>query len=128
MTKDQFSFFIDLAGNELHPKKHSILNLSPVTKLAIYLDYIRTNGFHRTIGKSCWAQVDQKTATYTINKVAKIFALKVGEVLWVEMEKLLLRLNRDFSTVREAAYGDGGRGDGSQSAQLHGIPQSLWGY
>ena len=74
-TKDGFKYLLDLVLQDLMQSEvRSRASLTPVLKLAIFLDFLRTNTFHRVIGTQHHNRVSQGTATVVINQVSKIIA------------------------------------------------------
>ena len=54
--------------------------LSSLEKFTIYLQYCRTNSFHRDVGTQFHVRVSQSTATRVVNKVAGVIGRAVNEV------------------------------------------------
>ena len=46
----------------------------PIHRLAIFLQYLRTNGFHKSVGTQFFIKVDQSVVTRTVNSVSRIVA------------------------------------------------------
>ena len=49
-------------------------NLLPIHKLAIFLQYLRTNGFHKSVAAVFFTRVSQALVTITINSVSRVVA------------------------------------------------------
>ena len=70
--------------------------LSGMEKFTIFLQFCRSNAFHRDVGTAHHVRVCQGTATKVINKVAKVLASAVPEVSCYEVYSLLFRLEIGF--------------------------------
>lgn len=83
MNQDTFRQVLLLVGEDLdchHPNNPTALR--PPQKLAIFLDFARTNGFHRSVSKASFNQICQAQATKVINYVARTIAALHAQVFF----------------------------------------------
>jgi len=82
MSKSSFQFVLSLIENKLIGESSSTknYNLLPSQKLAIFLDYLRSNSFHRCVGSQKHNHVGQGTTTNVINQVAGVVSEMISEV------------------------------------------------
>jgi hypothetical protein len=80
-SKDGFRQVLDLVLPDLTSSRHkNPSHLTPVQKLCIFLDFLRTNSFHRTVGTQHHVRVHQSKACRIINYVAECLARHVPMV------------------------------------------------
>ena len=69
-------------------EKNNPVFLTPIQKICIFLDFLRTNSFHRSVGTQFHNRVTQSTCCKTVNSVARIFAnLQSDFVQWPTAEE-----------------------------------------
>ena len=81
MNREHFLVLLDLVGPELEMKRDSVLNLNVITKLCIFLSFLRGNAPHRVCGTTNFAEVHESTVTRTVNHCAEILAKMSPRVL-----------------------------------------------
>ena len=68
-------FLVDLAAPVLaSSERNNVVFLTPIQKICIFLDFVRTNSFHRTIGTQSHNRISQSTCCKVVNAVSQIFA------------------------------------------------------
>ena len=84
MSQDTFRQVLILVGEELDcHRPENPTALRPPQKLAIFLDFARTNGYHRSVSRASFNQICQAQATRVINYVARAIAALHVQVLLV---------------------------------------------
>ena len=80
-SKDGFVFILDLILPKIRlSERKNPAYLTPLAKLCIFLDFLRTNSFQRVIGTQHHNQVSQSTSCKVINNIAHILAEMHEEV------------------------------------------------
>lgn len=79
-SKDGFKFILDKILPALESSEKNRDYLTPVQKLAIFLDFLRTNSFQRVVGTQRHNEVSQSRACVVINALASIIARLREEV------------------------------------------------
>ena len=75
MSQDAFRHVLHLVGAKLDThREDNPTSLRPPQKLAIFLDFARTNSFHRSVSTAQFNRVCQPEATKMINFVARAIA------------------------------------------------------
>ena len=74
LSKDHFLVLLEMVEPKLTPKRPNVLNLNPITKLAVFIDFLRTNNFHRTCSSALWANMSETQANLVVNQCARAFA------------------------------------------------------
>ena len=75
MTKDTFRHVLALVASDLECHRENMpAALRPPQKLAIFLDFARTNGYHRSVSTAEFNRISQPHATKIINHVAHSIA------------------------------------------------------
>ena len=75
MTKDTFRHVLALVASDLECHRENMpAALRPPQKLAIFLDFARTNGYHRSVSTAEFNRISQSHATRIINHVARSIA------------------------------------------------------
>ena len=80
-SKNAFKFILDKILHELQGSARNRDYLTPVQKLAVFLDFLRTNSFQRVIGTQMHNQISQSRSCVIINSVAATIARLRGEVI-----------------------------------------------
>ena len=80
-SKDSFRFILDIALPKMEMSgRNNVVFLTPVQRMCIFLDFLRTNAFQRVIGTQTHNQVHQSTACRVVNELAHIFGNMMDEV------------------------------------------------
>jgi hypothetical protein len=81
MSKEGFRRILDMIQGPLAGERDdNPVDLLPIHKLAIFLQFLRTNSFHKSVGSQHHIRVVKSAACVHINNVAKIIAGLVPEV------------------------------------------------
>ena len=88
-SKNGVKFLVDLAAPVLaSSERNNVVFLTPIQKICIFLDFLRTNSFHRTIGTQSHNRISQSTCCKVVNAVSQIFAnLQPEFVKWPTVEE-----------------------------------------
>ena len=102
LTKEFFKELLDLLIPQLTRKNETDRgNLLPIHRLAIFLQYLRTNGFHKSVSTQFFIRVDKSVVTRTVNSVSRIVAsLRSKYVTFPTIE--------EGNQISEAIYKDTG--------------------
>jgi hypothetical protein len=104
MSKDSFRRVLGLIEVQLvGPRQHNPVSLNPIHKLTIFLQFLRTNGFQKSVGSQHHIRVSQSVVCEVVNNVAKIIAGLVPQFV-------------TFPDVQESAH------IGNELFQLSGLP------
>ena len=81
MSQDTFRHVLKIVGDKLDTnREENPTSLRPPQKLSIFLDFVRTNGFHRSVSLAQFNRVSKAEGTKMINYVAKTIADLRGQV------------------------------------------------
>ena len=76
------------------------VHLPPSLKLSTFLQFLRTNSFHRAVGSQKGINISQAAACKTVNRVAKIFSLKQKQFIQFptiqESQNIALEIYQEF--------------------------------
>jgi hypothetical protein len=82
MSKDSFRRILDMLQVQLAGERDdNPVDLLPIHKLAIFLQFLRTNSFHKSVGSQHHIRVAKSVVCTNVNNVAKIIASLVPEVV-----------------------------------------------
>jgi hypothetical protein len=89
MSRDSFRRILDLIQPDLAGERdNNPVDLLPIHKFCIFLQFMRTNSFQKSVGSQHHIRVAASAACNNINFVAKILAGLVPKVLTEESTKL----------------------------------------
>ena len=80
MSQDRFLIILEMIAPQLQQNRENCLNINPITKFAVYLDFMRCNNFHRTCATALWARMSRSCATKCINECAALLAEMTSKV------------------------------------------------
>jgi hypothetical protein len=84
MSKDSFRRILELIQNDLAGERdENTVNLLPIHKFAIFLQFLRTNAFQKSVGSQHHIRVAASAACKHVNSVAKILARLVPKVIYI---------------------------------------------
>ena len=89
MSKEFFKDLLDMLTPQLIRKRQNDCgNLLPIHRLTIFLQFLRTNGFHKSVGSQFFIRVTQSMVTTTVNSLSRVVAsLKSEYVQFPDMEE-----------------------------------------
>ena len=89
MSKEFFKDLLDLLKPQLtREQQHNEGNLQPIHRLAIFLQFLCTNRFHKSVASQFYLRVSQSTVTITVNSVSRVVAsLKSKYVQFPDMKE-----------------------------------------
>ena len=74
-SKNGFRYLLDIVGPRIvHSEKKNPVFLTPVLKLGIFIDFLRTNSFHRVVGTQMHIRVRQSTVCKVVNELSRVVA------------------------------------------------------
>ena len=74
-SKYGFRYLLDILGPRIiHSEKNNPVFLTPVLKLCIFIDFLRTNSYHRVIGTQMHVRVRQSTVCRVVNEISRVVA------------------------------------------------------
>ena len=75
MSKEFFKTLLDMLTPQLSGKNQNDTgNLLPIHRLAIFLQFLRTNGFYKSVGTQFYLRVDKAVVSRTVNSMSRIVA------------------------------------------------------
>ena len=75
MSREAFKELLSLLEPQLKGERDGWKgNLLPIHRLCIFLQFLRTNSFHKSVGSQHHIRVDQALVTRTVNYIAKIIS------------------------------------------------------
>ena len=80
MHKASFEIILARIRPQLASQDFKVTNLTPETKLSIFLMFLRSNGYHSMVASHHIHQVSTSTATKVINLVSNLIASLMPEV------------------------------------------------
>ena len=105
MSKEFFKDLLDLLKPQLtREQQHNEGNLQPIHRLAIFLQFLCTNRFHKSVASQFYLRVSQSTVTITVNSVSRVVAsLKSKYVQLPDMEEgnRIAKSLFDFLDIRQ---------------------------
>jgi len=78
--KNSFRYILDLILPQIGLANNNPSDLTPISKLCIFLDFVRTNSFQRVVGTQGHNLIHQSRACIIINQIAHIIAELHGQV------------------------------------------------
>jgi hypothetical protein len=82
MTKDSFRRILLLIQDDLAGERdENAVNLQPIHKFGIFLQFLRTNSFHKSVGSQHHIRVAPSAVCKHISSVAKIVSRLVPKVI-----------------------------------------------
>jgi hypothetical protein len=82
MSKEGFRRILDMVQEQLAGERDdNPVDLLPIHKLAIFLQFLRTNGFQKSVGSQHHIRVAKSVVCRNVNNVAKVIAGFVPEVV-----------------------------------------------
>jgi hypothetical protein len=88
MSRDSFRRILDLIQEDLAGERdNNPVDLLPIHKLCIFLQFLRTNSFKKSVGSQHHIRVAASAACKNINFVDKILAGLVPKVIIEELNK-----------------------------------------
>jgi hypothetical protein len=83
MSKDSFRRILDLIQDDLAGKRdNNPVDLLPIHKFSIFLQFLRTNSFHKSVGSQHHVRVAPSATCKNINFVAEILSGLVPKVIY----------------------------------------------
>ena len=73
-SKDGFVFVLEKFQDKIRRPFHDGLEISPMLRLTVYLQYIRSNNFYRSSSTQCFIKLPKTTIHNIVNAVAKDIA------------------------------------------------------
>jgi hypothetical protein len=84
MSKDSFRRILDLIQDDLAGERdNNTVDLLPINKLCIFLQFLRTNSFHKSVASQHHIRVAPSAACKNINFVAEILSGLVPKVIYL---------------------------------------------
>jgi hypothetical protein len=86
MSRDSFRRILEVIQDDLAGEREDSDNpvdLLPIHKLCIFLQFLRTNSFHKSVGSQHHIRVAASAACKNINFVAKILSGLVPKVIYL---------------------------------------------
>ena len=75
MTREAFSQLLSMIEPQLRRERDRRNgNILPIYRLCIFLQYLRTNSFHKSVASQQFIQVTQPLVTRTVNETSRIIA------------------------------------------------------
>jgi hypothetical protein len=84
MSKDSFRRILEIIQDDLAGEREedNPVDLLPIHKFSIFLQFLRTNSFHKSVGSQHHIRVAASAACKNINSVAKILSRLVPKVIY----------------------------------------------
>ncbi len=75
LSKNGVRFLVNLALPYIATsERRNTIFLTPIQKICIFLDFLRTNSFQRSVASQSHNRITQSTCCVTVNTISRIFA------------------------------------------------------